>query len=167
NTDIIYRTPFFYYAPITFITPMLGAAQGAYELFREWTKKRKLPDGTPMAEKNAVQVRMARAAADIDAAGLMLRRAVNVTDTPQDYSPMLLARSIRDFARSNELLMAGIDALVALAGTAGFTSSHPLQRAWRDIHFMSMHISLNIETNLTHYGRMELGLGRDASRPYF
>ncbi len=32
---------------------------------------------------------------------------------------------------------------------------------------MSMHISLNVETNFAHFGRMELGLGRDASRPYF
>ena len=48
-----------------------------------------------------------------------------------------------------------------------FNTSHPLQRAWRDIHFMSMHIAVNTEMNFSHYGRMELGLGRDASRPYF
>jgi len=167
NTDVIFRTPFFYYAPITFVTPMIGAAQGAYEHFREWTKTRRAQDGSSMAEKTAVQVRMARAAADIDAADLLIRRAVHVTDAPHDYSPMLLARSIRDFSRASELTVAAIDALVALSGTAGFTTSHPIQRAWRDIHFMSMHISLNVETNFTHFGRMELGLGRDASRPYF
>jgi len=167
HADAIFHTPFFYYAPISFATPMLGAAQGAYEIFREWTKTRKAQDGTPLAEKTSVQVRMARAAADIDAAELFLRRAVHVTDAPEAYSPQLLARSIRDFARVSELTVEAIDTLVALSGTAGFTSSHPIQRAWRDIHFMSMHISLNVETNLTHYGRMELGLGRDASRPYF
>jgi hypothetical protein len=32
---------------------------------------------------------------------------------------------------------------------------------------MSMHISVNTEMNFTHYSRMELGLGRDTSRPYF
>jgi len=163
----IFHTPFFYYAPISFITPMVGAAQGAYEMFREWTKTRKAQDGTLVAEKTAVQARMARAAADIDAAELLVRRAVNVTDAPGDYSPQLLARSVRDFARASELCVEAIDTLVALSGTAGFNTSHPMQRAWRDIHFMSMHISLNVETNFTHYGRMELGLGRDASRPYF
>jgi 3-hydroxy-9,10-secoandrosta-1,3,5(10)-triene-9,17-dione monooxygenase len=167
NTATTFRTPFFYYAPISFVTPMLGAAQGAYELFREWTKSRKLPDGSAMASVTSIQVRMARAAADIDAAELLLRRAVNVTDTPEAYSPQLLARSVRDFARASELMVAAIDALVAMSGTAGFATSHPIQRAWRDIHFMSMHISLNTETNFTHFGRMELGLGRDASRPYF
>ena len=146
---------------------MLGAAQGAYELFREWTKGRKTQTGLAMAETTAIQVRMARAAADIDAADLLLRRAVQVTDAPQLYSPALLARSVRDFARVSELTVAAVDALVALSGTAGFDASHPIQRAWRDIHFMSMHISVNPEMNFAHFGRMELGLGRDANRPWF
>ena len=167
HPDVIFHTPFFYYAPISFATPMLGAVQGAYELFRDWTKTRKTQDGASLAAKTAVQVQMARAAADIDAADLLLRRAVAVTDTPDAYSTQLLARSVRDFARVSELTVAAIDTLVALSGTAGFTSSHPLQRAWRDIHFMSMHISLNTETNFGHFGRIELGLGRDTSRPYF
>ncbi|MGA8615552.1 MAG: acyl-CoA dehydrogenase family protein [Xanthobacteraceae bacterium] len=163
----IYHTPFFYYAPICFVTPMLGVAQGAYELFREWTKTRKTQDGSAMAEKSSVQVRMARAAAELDAADLLLRRAVSVTDAPQDYSPHHLARSVRDFARVSEMMVDVIDTLVALSGTAGFNTSHPIQRAWRDIHFMSMHISVNTEMNYSHFGRMELGLGRDPSRPYF
>ena len=167
HADVIFHTPFFYYAPISFVTPMIGAAQGAYELFRNWTRTRRAQDGSSVAEKTAVQVRMARAAADIDAAELLVRRAVRVTDAPQAYAPQLLARSVRDFARASELCVEAIDALLALSGTAGFATSHPMQRAWRDIHFMAMHISLNVETNFTHYGRMELGLGRDASRPYF
>jgi 3-hydroxy-9,10-secoandrosta-1,3,5(10)-triene-9,17-dione monooxygenase len=167
HPGVIFHTPFFYYAPISFVTPMIGAAQGAYELFRNWTRTRKAQDGSSVAEKAAVQTRMARAAADIDAAELLVRRAVRVTDSPADYSPQLLARSVRDFTRASELCVEAIDALLALSGTAGFATSHPMQRAWRDIHFMAMHISLNVEANFSHYGRMELGLGRDASRPYF
>src|ERR1700686_5490026 len=97
HKDVIFHTPFFYYAPISFATPMLGAAQGAYEHFRDWTKTRQAQDGSSVAEKTSVQVRVARAAADLDAADLLLRRAGNVTDAPQDYSPHHLARSVRDF----------------------------------------------------------------------
>jgi 3-hydroxy-9,10-secoandrosta-1,3,5(10)-triene-9,17-dione monooxygenase len=165
--DVINRTPFFYYAPISFASPMLGAAQGAYDIFREWTKTRKTMDGTPLAEKTSVQVQMARVAADIDAAELLLRRAAGVTEAPAAYSPDLLARSIRDYTRISELMIGAIDTLVALSGTAGFASSHPLQRAWRDIHFMSMHISLNVETNFAHYGRLQLGLGPEPTGRYF
>ncbi len=165
--DVINRTPFFYYAPISFASPMLGAAQGAYEMFRDWTKTRKTMDGTPLAEKTSVQVQLARVAADIDAAELLLRRATAVTEAPEAYSPDLLARSIRDYTRVSEMMIGAIDTLIALSGTAGFASSHPLQRAWRDIHFMSMHISLNVETNFSHYGRMQLGLGPDSTSRYF
>ncbi len=167
NTGVIFRTPFFYYAPISFATPMLGAAQGAYQQFREWTKTRKAPDGSPLAARASIQTQMARAAADIDAAELLLSRAVHVTDTPEAYSPELLARSVRDFGRVSEMTVSAIDTLISLSGTAGFATSHPIQRAWRDIHFMSMHISVNTEINYTHYGRMQLGLGRDAIRPWF
>jgi alkylation response protein AidB-like acyl-CoA dehydrogenase len=166
-SDVIFRTPFYYYAPISFATPMLGVAQGAYERFREWTKTRKTPDGSSIAAKPSVQTQMARAAADIDAAELLLRRALNVTEAPHAYSSELLARSLRDFARVSEITVSAVDTIISLSGTSGFATSHPIQRAWRDIHFMSMHISVNAEMNFTHYGRMEFGLGRDGSRPYF
>ena len=74
---------------------------------------------------------------------------------------------MRDFARVSELTVGVIDELVALSGTASFNTSSPLQRAWRDIHFMSMHIAVNTEMNFAHFGRMALGLGRDPSRPWF
>jgi len=165
-SETIFHTPFFYYAPISFITPMLGAVQRAYEIFRDWTKNRKTQGGAAMAQTTSVQVRMARAAADIDAAELLLERAVHVTDAPALYSPQLQARSARDFTRASELIVAAIDALVALSGTASFTATHPIQRAWRDIHFMAMHISVNPEMNYANFGRIEFGLGRDGHHPY-
>jgi 3-hydroxy-9,10-secoandrosta-1,3,5(10)-triene-9,17-dione monooxygenase len=167
HADAIFHMPFFYYAPLAFATPVVGAAQGAYAHFRDWTKTRKGPDGSSLAEKTNLQVQMARVAADIDAADLLLRRAVHVVDAPEAYSPALLARSVRDFARIAELCVSAVDTLIGLSGTAGFASSHPLQRAWRDIHFMAMHVCMNIETNLSHFGRMELGLGSDGKRPWF
>ena len=167
NESSIFRTPFFFYAPLTFATPMLGAAQGAYEHFREWTKTRKALGGAPVAEKTSIQVHMARAAADLDACELLLRRAAQVPHEPESHSPQLLARSVRDFARAAELAVGAIDTLIALSGTAGFATSHPIQRAWRDIHFASMHVSLNTENNYTHFGRTELGFPRDPNQPFF
>jgi 3-hydroxy-9,10-secoandrosta-1,3,5(10)-triene-9,17-dione monooxygenase len=167
NTDPIYRIPFFFYAPLTFAAPMLGAAQGAYESFRELTRTRRAVDGTLVAEKTSVQVGMARAAADLDAAEMLLRRAAQLPNARGEELQRLLARTIRDFARVSELSVAAIDMFIALSGTAGFASSHPIQRAWRDIHFAATHISLNTEANYSHFGRMELGLGRDPNRPFF
>jgi|SRR5579862_274404 len=164
--ETIFHTPFFFYAPISFITPMLGAVQGAYEIFRDWTKNRRTQGGASMAETTSVQVRMARAAADIDAAELLVERAVHVTDAPELYSLQLVARSARDFTRAAELIVGAIDTLVTLSGTASFTASHPIQRAWRDIHLMAMHISVNPEMNYSNFGRIAFGLGRDGHHPY-
>ena len=54
-----------------------------------------------------------------------------------------------------------------MTGTAAFAATHPIQRAWRDIHFASMHVSLNPEQNFAHFGRTELGLPRDSHQPSF
>ena len=167
HKSLIFRTPFFFYAPLTFAAPMLGAAQGAYEHFREWTKPRKSVDGSAVAEKTAVQVQMARAAADLDAAELLLQRATLAHHGPEAAWPQLLARTIRDFTRVSEISVAAIDTLMMLSGTAGFASSQPIQRAWRDIHFASTHIGVNPEANYGHFGRIEFGLPRDPNRPFF
>ena len=167
NDSPIYRIPFFFYAPLTFAAPMLGAAMGAYDHFRKSTKTRRSVDGALVAEKTSVQVGMARAAADLDAAEMLLRRAAQIPNVHGEELQRLLARTIRDFARVSELSVAAIDALIALSGSAGFASSHPIQRAWRDIHFAASHISLNTEANHSHFGRLELGLGRDPNRPFF
>jgi alkylation response protein AidB-like acyl-CoA dehydrogenase len=167
HKSLHFRTLFFFYAPLTFAAPMLGAAQGAYAHFREWVKTRQSVDGSMVAEKASTQVRMARVAADLDAADLLLRRATLAHHGPETEWPALLSRSIRDYARVSEITVQAIDELLALCGTAGFATSHPIQRAWRDIHFAATHISLNPEANYTHFGRMELDLPRDPSRPFF
>jgi alkylation response protein AidB-like acyl-CoA dehydrogenase len=163
----IFHTPFITYAPLTFVTPMVGAAQGAYAHFREWTRTRKGPGGVSVAERASIQMQLARTAADLDAAELLLRRAVEVAEAATPPSFALRARSMRDFTRAAELSVAAIDALISMSGTAGFATSHPIQRAWRDIHFSSMHISLNTENTYAHFGRMELGLPPDPHLPYF
>jgi len=161
NASPIFRAPFVTYSTLTFVTPILGAAQGAYELFRDWTRTRRGVTGAPVAEIPRIQARLARAAADLDAAELLLRRAVAVPQAPTPPSLALRARSMRDFMRASELCIDVIDDIIAMSGTAAFASSHPIQRAWRDIHFAAMHISLNLERNYNHFGRMELGLPPD------
>ncbi|MGO9396585.1 MAG: acyl-CoA dehydrogenase family protein [Xanthobacteraceae bacterium] len=166
--DPIYRAPWISYAPLTFATPMLGAAQGAYELFREWIVTRPASRGrVPIAEITSVQVRLGRAAADLDAAELLLRRVVDFARASRPPSLELRARAMRDCSRAAELCVDVVDTLIAMSGTAGFAASHPIQRAWRDIHFAAAHVALNPEQNFAHFGRSELGLPRDPHLPFF
>jgi 3-hydroxy-9,10-secoandrosta-1,3,5(10)-triene-9,17-dione monooxygenase len=167
NASPIFRAPFFTYSPLTFAAPMLGAAQGAYGYFRDWSKARKAGRGVAIAEIASFQVRMARATADLDAAELLLRRAAQVPHGPEPFAPELVARSVRDYTRAAELCVGAIDTLMALSGAAGFAASNPIQRAWRDIHFAAMHVALNPDNNYAHFGRLELGLGRDPDQPFY
>ena len=164
----IYRAPFISYAPLTFVAPMLGAAQGAYEEFRDWTKTRLGGRaGSSVAAVTSVQVRLARVAADLDAVELLMRRAVDTAQSPEAISLNLRARSMRDFSRATELCVGAIDTLIGMSGTAAFADAHPIERAWRDIHFAATHVSLNSEYNLAHFGRVELDQPRDPHMPFF
>ena len=96
-----------------------------------------------------------------------MRRGLDVAMLPERPTLAMRARSMRDFVRAAELTIEAIDALLAMSGAAGFALSHPVQRAWRDIHFASMHVSLSVERNYLNFGRMELGLPRDSGQLLF
>jgi 3-hydroxy-9,10-secoandrosta-1,3,5(10)-triene-9,17-dione monooxygenase len=163
----MYRAPLMSYAPLTFVIPMLGAAQGAYEAFRDRTRTRQATGGGLVADQASIQTRLARTAASLDAAELLARRGLDTATAAERPSLALRARSMRDYVRAGELTMEAIDTLLAMSGTAGFASSHPVQRAWRDIHFAAMHTSLSVDRNYTHFGRMELGLPLEPGQVFF
>ena len=167
HANPLYRAPIIAYAPLCFVTPMLGAAQGAYESFRESTKGRRGAGGIAISTIPSIQVRLARVGADLDAADLLLRRAVDTAQAAVPPSLELRARSMRDYSRAAELCVGAIDTLLAMSGTSAFAASHPIQRAWRDIHFASMHVSLNSDLNFGHFGRTELGVPREPDQPFF
>jgi alkylation response protein AidB-like acyl-CoA dehydrogenase len=123
--------------------------------------------GTPLAQVTRVQVRLVGDGADLDAAELLLRRAVETARSAIPATLELRARTMRDCSRAAELCVDVIDALIGMSGTAGFAASHPIQRAWRDVHFAAMHVALNPEQNFAHFGRSELGVARDPHLPFY
>ena len=157
----LYRLPIASYGPLGFSTTILGAAQGAFEEFREVTETRRAPDGSLVAERPRIQRALGKLAADIDAAELLLRRSIEVAEAPTPPDPDLRARSLRDFAHAAQLCLGAIDELVAMAGTAAFAGTSVLGRAWRDIHFMAANLGISADNNYSHWGRITLGLERD------
>jgi len=160
STNPLYALPFKSYSSLTFATPIVGAAKGVYDKFVEWTSKRVAAGGAAVRDFIGVRVKMSRAAADIDAADMLLRRIVATAMGPDRPTEADRARAMRDYSRAVELAIDAVDTLVALGGSAVFGSTHPIQRAWRDVHFAATHISLNPETNYDHFGRIALGMGR-------
>ena len=123
----MYRAPWITYAPLTFLGPMLGAARGALEDYRSWTAKRASLFGAQVAEYTSIQVHLARAAANLDAAELLMRHCIETAEAPQPASEALRARAFRDQARSSELIVEAMDMVMKISGAAGFRDlqQHP------------------------------------------
>lgn len=167
NDAPMYHAPWITYAPLTFVAPMLGAARGALEDYRRWTAERVSLFGAPVAKYTSIQVNLARAAADLDAADLLMRRTVEVAEAPEPASEELRARCYRDQARAAEMIVSAMDTVMKISGAAGFASSSSIQRAWRDVHFAASHVILNPEVSFAAWGRRQFGLERDPQQLMF
>lgn len=165
--NYIFNAPFYFYATMTFVAPMAGAAMGAYGHVLDLTRKRVGARGQKIAEQASVQQKLARVAADLDAADMLLSRAADIPAMAGMSQRDIMARNARDCTRAAEIAVECVDTLIALCGTAAFAENHPVQRAWRDIHLAAAHMSLNPDINYANYSRLEFGLGPDLSNPYF
>ncbi len=159
-----FHAPWITYAPLTFLGPILGAARGALEDYVKWTKTRISRFGAQVSQFTSIQVNMARAASDLDAADLLMRRCVEVANDPVPADDELRARCYRDQARAAELIVSGMDTIMKISGAGGFATNSSIQKAWRDVHFGASHVILNPEVSFAAWGRMQLGIDRDPSQ---
>lgn len=145
----------------------VGTAQGALDDYVEATSQRitrgaVVGANNRMAEFATVQLRVAEAAASVDAARLVLLRDLrHVTDKylatgAIDVEDRITSRRGQAFAVS--LAIRAAEALNASTGGYGLDISNSVQRAWRDANAAGRHISLNWDAVGTMYGQMKLGL---------
>jgi alkylation response protein AidB-like acyl-CoA dehydrogenase len=163
----LYKQSFLAVLPIAIVAPVLGMAEGALAVFLDMAKVRITRGAVAggqrkMAELTTVQMRVAEAAACIDAAKLMIFRdiaeAYGMASRGEAVSMDVRLRNRRDQAFSVRLAIQAIDALFLAAGGQGLFLDHPLQRFWRDAHAAASHISLNWDSTGTMFGQYMLGL---------
>jgi alkylation response protein AidB-like acyl-CoA dehydrogenase len=167
NPNPLYRQSFLAVLPIAIVAPVLGMAEGALADFLAMAKVRTTRGAVAggnrrMAELTTVQLRVAEASACIDAARLLMFRdladAFETVARGEPISVDVRLRNRRDQAFCVRLLVQAIDLLFLAAGGQGLFLEHPLQRAWRDAHAASSHISLNWDSAGSMYGQSMLGL---------
>ncbi|QBS39323.1 acyl-CoA dehydrogenase family protein [Nocardia sp. CS682] len=137
-----------------FADPVLGAAKGALQGWLDHVTpkiraaanqpKPALP-GMPTFNRTTHDVTLARAAAEIEAAELLLGRAAATADAPPitTYDTM---RNWRDVAVATDMLVGVANRLLRAVGTSGQASGHPVQRFWRDINSVAGHQALQVES---------------------
>jgi two-component flavin-dependent monooxygenase len=146
--------PLFAVNGLTFGAPILGAARGALARVARRLER---------AEQSQL-VTFARAAAEIDAAQLLLDRIARAADEGTPEAPAV-ARGRRDAALTAELLTAAVDRLFTAAGTAGQAMHDPLQQIWRDVHCAASHFVLRFEPAAVAYAAgFRPSPGMDAKR---
>jgi 3-hydroxy-9,10-secoandrosta-1,3,5(10)-triene-9,17-dione monooxygenase len=166
NPAPLFRIPIFATFPYMLTGIALGIAQGAYESFLDGLRGRVARySGKSLADMTAVQLRVAEAAACIDTARRVMRDHCVTAQTLADRGavPDLLAKATwrRDGAFSAGLCERAVDVLVKAGGGGALFDDHPLQRAFRDVHAATAHISMIWEPQATTFGRVALGLPCD------
>jgi len=167
HANPLFRQSLLSVLPFALIAPVFGMAEGALADFLEMAKVRKTRGAVTggnnrMAEFATIQSRVAEATGAIEAARLLmtgaLERALMAAENEGQADLDLRLGNRLSQAFAVRLIVQAIDALFQAAGGQGIFTTHPIQRAWRDIHAGARHVSLNWDAVSTMYGQHALGL---------
>jgi alkylation response protein AidB-like acyl-CoA dehydrogenase len=153
-----YRLPWYPVFICAFPAVGLGTAIAMLEGFRDHIGARVDGfSGIPFKTTTGSAVRIAEAAAAIDAARLVFRRDVAALDrAAQEDRPLLPGESERIMYDAPFIMDACSRAVVQLfrgSGGKALYESHPLQRHFRDIHAMTQHVAMDLDRAGETYGR--------------
>jgi 3-hydroxy-9,10-secoandrosta-1,3,5(10)-triene-9,17-dione monooxygenase len=142
--------------------PLLGAALGAYERYRDWTREKlSTYGGQAVATSTETQRRLSEAADHIEMAQTVFLAAFAKADAGGPFTAIDRVRHGRVWSWVAQSAQKGIDSLFQSGGARILTDSNPIQRAWRDVHAISQHIALGPYLPAVQFARLELGLGLD------
>lgn len=163
NDGPLFRITFTGALTIALTGAALGIAEGAIEAFQERLQKRVLVlTGQEQKQQPAAQLRLAEAAAEVDAARLLIMDACQRMDrdaadgkVPDEAARV---RYRRNASYAVRLCTRAVDRLFEASGGGGLRDDAPLQRAWRDLHAVSAHAILVWDSSAEIAGRHMIGL---------
>ena len=163
NLNSIYRLPLLGLFPHIIAGVILGMARGAFDDYLENVKDRTATyNKSKIGEHTTVQIRIAEAGAQIDAARLLLhsncKEATTIAETNASFDENQKARWRRDAAYAARLCGRAVDVIYEAAGGGANYRRNPLQRHFRDIHAAISHIGVAWDVNAAEYGRSAIGL---------
>jgi 3-hydroxy-9,10-secoandrosta-1,3,5(10)-triene-9,17-dione monooxygenase len=163
NTAPLYQLPFAMVFSNSISVPVIGMATGAYESYVDWTRERvRASTGGKAKDDSFNQLRIAEAAASIDAAVLSIERNIDQAlelATAGEKIPMpLRVRARRDQVNATGSAIHAIDRLFESAGGRALKAGTPIQRFWRDAHAGRVHAINDPEKAQVLFGQFELGL---------
>ena len=162
NDTPLYRQPQWSTGPFCLAAAVVGAGQGALRLFIDMVSGRNAKFGAKVAEFQSIQLRIAEAAAELDAARRMilgdLRETHEVLESADEMPVEMRARNLRDMAFAPVLAKRAVDRLFYASGAESLDLGGDLQRYYRDVNAGAQQICLNWDANGTVFGRIALGM---------
>ncbi len=157
---VSYRAPLRCLTGWDLVAPIVGIAQGAVDEFTARLRGRSGPGRT--ADAVALQLRLAEASAEVDAARTLHRqdiREILERAARGEACPAAdRARYRRDKAFVARLSVQAVNRLYEASGAHAVLDSAPMQRFHRDAHGASHHAALSWDIAAEQYGRQALGL---------
>jgi len=163
NGEHIYKLPLFGVFSYNLVGTGTGAAIGAVDQLTDQMKAR-TTSGTrlKLATMQSVQLRLARASAEADAARTIVARNLEEMNrvTREGNWPTMEQRMRyrRDSSYASLLAVQATEGVFPLVGGQGLTTDNAIGRAWRDAHAVQQHIALTWDAHGTGYGEWLLGV---------
>jgi 3-hydroxy-9,10-secoandrosta-1,3,5(10)-triene-9,17-dione monooxygenase len=155
-----YRLPLRCLTGWDLVAPLTGIAQGAVDVFTERFIGTSGKGQT--ADSVMVQMRLAEAAVEVEAARTLHRRTVDEmlgkAERSETFSSVDRARFKRDKTYVAKLCVQAVNRLFDGSGGGSIYESESLQRFHRDVHAASHHQGINWDAAAEDYGRQALGL---------
>ena len=163
NTGPIFRLPFLSVFGACLSLPAIGAARGAYaEFCRQAGERVRAMDRRPATEDPYLQLRVAHAEAEIDAAELQVmrdfREAMERAESGEKFTMEERTRYRWHQIRAVDTCSRVIKSLLEIAGGAVVYQRNPIQRFLRDVMAMHQHTANNLDAMAGFMARAELGL---------
>jgi 3-hydroxy-9,10-secoandrosta-1,3,5(10)-triene-9,17-dione monooxygenase len=155
-----YRLPFRCMTGWDLLVPLIGIAQGAVDEFTSRLQGTSGPGRT--ADSPLVQVRLAEAAVEVDAAWELHKRCIREmlgkAEREEEFTNLERARYRRDKSFAARLCVQAVNRLFEASGGRAIAESEAIQRFHRDVNAGSHHQGLSWDVSAEDYGRQALGL---------
>jgi 3-hydroxy-9,10-secoandrosta-1,3,5(10)-triene-9,17-dione monooxygenase len=168
NRDPHFLAPLMTHAGYAMVGPGIGIARGMID---DWAANARAKAHSYTKEQVAatvpMQMQLAESAALIDTAELLVRRCLERVQSDTELGLDDRVRHRRDISFAARLLTRGVDELMQTAGASAMRDESPIQRGWRDVRTIALHVMLNFNAAAENYGRHCLGLPLNPRDPFF
>lgn len=159
----LYDVAFGAYFSSWLLGPVLGAAEGAYEAYRESTTSRvsAMMPNSP-AQLHTVQERIAESYCELEAARALYDKHNQFLHqrglARRNIKPDEFIDSGRERTYIARLCHNLVHRLVRQMGAIGIYDSNTVQRFYRDLNVMQNQVALNWDVHMLNFGRRQFGL---------